>query len=745
MLKQIKLWFSAPVFEGDQEKTWRASLLHAAIVTCLLVVILVVVGNLVGGRTPMAVFIVDGIMLVVLALIRGVLMRGKVSLAGTLVIAFGIGLISLASAGLGTIRTPSTAFLILIIIIAGLSHGKTGLILSVVSSSLAVLGLILAENAGILPRPDMTVTTTQWISYTVAFGLTGMLTNFAYQSMQQALERAFVEMSERKQVEESLRLSEARLKEAERIAQLGHWELDISQNKLHWSDEIYRIFERPSTQTNVSYEDFLNVVHPDDRDVVDKTYAESLESKKPYKIEHRILLEDGRVKYVRELGETFFDAHGKAIRSIGTVQDITEQKRAEDQLRKLSRAVEAAPVSIVITDKYGRIEYANPFFSKITGYLLNDILGKNPKVLQSGLTPSDLYPQLWETILNGKNWEGEFVNKKKNGELYTELALISPVHATDGSITHFVGIKQDITQRRMAEEELKISEEKFAKAFRLSADVITITSVADGLIVEVNDSVKKVFGYTHDEAIGKTVSDLNIWPDPAQREQYITNLRRDGIVRDWEVQMRAKSGKLVDILLSGEIIDLQGDKYILGTLRDITERKRMESELERLATTDPLTGVHNRREFARLAEIELERARRYKHPTSAIMLDADHFKEINDTYGHAAGDRALVVLAQLLNKEVRASDLVARYGGEEFMLLLTETTITSAQGIAERIRRAVADMPVKLDDQTIRFTVSLGVTSSESVGQDLESLLKEADRLLYQAKQSGRNQVVSHG
>jgi diguanylate cyclase (GGDEF)-like protein len=144
-----------------------------------------------------------------------------------------------------------------------------------------------------------------------------------------------------------------------------------------------------------------------------------------------------------------------------------------------------------------------------------------------------------------------------------------------------------------------------------------------------------------------------------------------------------------------------------------------------------------------LAEIELERGHRYQQPTSLIMMDADYFKNVNDTYGHIAGDKVLVALAQLLTREIRSSDLVARYGGEEFMLLLPETPLEEAQGTAERIRRTVAETPVRVDDQTIRFTISLGVTSSESAGQDFESLLKEADQRLYQAKQSGRNRVVA--
>lgn len=182
-------------------------------------------------------------------------------------------------------------------------------------------------------------------------------------------------------------------------------------------------------------------------------------------------------------------------------------------------------------------------------------------------------------------------------------------------------------------------------------------------------------------------------------------------------------------------------QQLAGTITDITERKQLETELERLATTDPLTGALNRRQLIHLAEIELKRARRYGHPTSAIMLDVDHFKQINDTHGHTAGDKVLVELTQLLKRKARVSDLVTRYGGEEFMVVLPETTLTAAQEIAERIRHTVAETSFIIEGQTIRFTVSLGVTSSETVGQDFEALLKETDRLLYQAKQTGRNRV----
>ncbi|HXH72851.1 MAG TPA: sensor domain-containing diguanylate cyclase [Mariprofundaceae bacterium] len=136
--------------------------------------------------------------------------------------------------------------------------------------------------------------------------------------------------------EEELRHSAERLNQAQRIAHIGNWELDLVRNELYWSDEIYRIFEIEPDKFTASYEAFLNAVHPDDRDMVNKAYTDSLVSRKPYDIDHRLLLADGRVKYVHEHGETDIDEDGKAIRSRGTVQDITERKMMEEQVQFLA-------------------------------------------------------------------------------------------------------------------------------------------------------------------------------------------------------------------------------------------------------------------------------------------------------------------------------------------------------------------------------------------------------------------------
>ena len=172
------------------------------------------------------------------------------------------------------------------------------------------------------------------------------------------------------------------------------------------------------------------------------------------------------------------------------------------------------------------------------------------------------------------------------------------------------------------------------------------------------------------------------------------------------------------------------------------ENARLFGEVQRLATTDGLTGIYNRRHFFELAEHELSRARRYGHPVSAIMLDVDHFKQVNDTYGHAAGDQVLRAVAERCGDNIRDIDILGRYGGEEFAIILPATDLTVAQIAAERLRRCIADVPVPTDKGDLTVTISLGVASSAQDDEDVAALLNRADAAMYAAKQAGRNRVV---
>lgn len=175
--------------------------------------------------------------------------------------------------------------------------------------------------------------------------------------------------------------------------------------------------------------------------------------------------------------------------------------------------------------------------------------------------------------------------------------------------------------------------------------------------------------------------------------------------------------------------------------REVAERQAAQARLVELATTDSLTGLKNRRYFMETASQEFERARRYQTPLSLLMLDADHFKSINDRYGHPIGDEALKALAENGRRRLREIDLFARLGGEEFAILLPQTGFTAARAVAERVRQSIAEQSVATDWEPLHFTVSIGVASLDTRTVDLNDLLRQADAALYQAKENGRNRV----
>ncbi len=185
-----------------------------------------------------------------------------------------------------------------------------------------------------------------------------------------------------------------------------------------------------------------------------------------------------------------FDHQKRLIGRAVVVRDITKRKHAEEQLRQLSRAVEASPASIVITDPNGAIEYVNPKFTKVTGYTMQEALGKNPRILKTEYTPPEVHRQLWETLLLGNEWRGEFCNRKKSGEIYWEFASISPILDSTGKVTHYVAVKEDITERKQAEEALLLARDQALEASRLKSQLLAKVSH------ELRTPLGSILGYT---------------------------------------------------------------------------------------------------------------------------------------------------------------------------------------------------------------------------------------------------------
>ena len=387
---------------------------------------------------------------------------------------------------------------------------------------------------------------------------------------------SFVDITERKKAEEKLIQSERILYQAQSISNMGSWELDLVSNQLTWSDEIYNIFEKDKESYMPSYQNFMHHIHPDDRAFVDQAYKDSIENKKGYDIEHRLLMDDGRIKFVNERCETQYDEKGNPLISYGavlditvrkvsekalldaqkianlgyyefniqegywtssdilneilgldavsshsmedwfsilhpdtkqevsdylmhdvleqhglfnkeykvvrkndgavrwvhglgslvfndknelvtmhgTIQDITERKTKEEQITKLAQAVEQSPESIVISNMEAEIEYVNETFIQNSGYSRQEVIGQNPRILQSGNTPVETYNEMWDALTKGESWKGEFFNKRKDGTEYIEFMFISPLKQEDGSITHYVAVKEDITHKKAVAKEL---------------------------------------------------------------------------------------------------------------------------------------------------------------------------------------------------------------------------------------------------------------------------------------------------
>jgi len=266
----------------------------------------------------------------------------------------------------------------------------------------------------------------------------------------------------------------------------------------------------------------------------------------------------------------------------------------------------------------------------------------------------------------------------------------------------------------------------------------------DGRYLYANRALSELLQCPPYQLIGQRDEDL--FPDMAVasfRQLDAEALQTDSKVEGLET-LRLKNGEercywSVKVPLHGD----NGETYaLLGMSTDITERKRLEDELRRFATTDDLTRLNNRRYFLERAEGILNRSRRYNEPLALLMCDIDFFKHINDTFGHAAGDRALCRVADLIRSSLRDSDLAGRLGGEEFAILLVQTSLENAHDVADRLRRAIEGCPVLLDEgQPIPLTISIGIATPAYPMETLATLLQHADQALYAAKRAGRNRV----
>ncbi|HCS23956.1 MAG TPA: sensor domain-containing diguanylate cyclase [Alphaproteobacteria bacterium] len=266
-------------------------------------------------------------------------------------------------------------------------------------------------------------------------------------------------------------------------------------------------------------------------------------------------------------------------------------------------------------------------------------------------------------------------------------------------------------------------------------------------IVFFNEGAERIFGYAANEITGQKLDTLLPERFHIQHDMMIHEFGHADVAvkhaedRHRQIYGRRKSGE--EFVASASIFDLsRGDQKFYGAVvRDISKNRKTEEELLRLAATDPLTGAFNRREFTAIAAREALRANRYHHPLSILMFDLDHFKRLNDTYGHGAGDKALQRFTMICTNALRNVDVFGRWGGEEFVALLPETDIQGATVIGERLRRLTADNLLTYNDHKINFTVSIGIAEFKDGETAIDGVLGRADSAVYDAKKAGRDRI----
>ncbi len=458
---------------------------------------------------------------------------------------------------------------------------------------------------------------------------------------------------------------------------------------------------------------------------------------------------NGKVFPVEVLLTTISNQEGKRV--IHTIwRDITDRKAAEKSRQKeketVSTILESTPHGITLIDKHNKYLYVNPYFTEITGYTIKDIPTRDDwfKKVYPGKKDRKKASEAWGKDSNNmcKEKNREFKIKCKNGQ--SKHIEFRSTFLKDRKLS----VLTDVTQRRESEAALKESEERLKAILFATPDPMAIYD-NQGYTEYINPAFVELFGWSLDELKGKRIHFV------AEDQKQITfektkELFDFGHKVQFETKRLTKNGISIDVIISASgIKNLNGEiSKIIVILKDNTEQKQAKKELKLLnlklkheATHDPLTGALNRRAILDILSKELMRTKRRNTKLSIGLCDIDHFKHINDKYGHQVGDDALCSFVKVMHNTLRPYDLLGRYGGEEFLLVMPDSTVSAEQGVYERLRTKIADHQLATRSGGVSITVSIGITSSNG-DETADAMIAKADAALYRAKGNGRNQLV---
>ncbi len=426
--------------------------------------------------------------------------------------------------------------------------------------------------------------------------------------------------------------------------------------------------------------------------------------------------------------------------------EVAERRRTEERLRESEERYrvmyEAAPLAFVMWDVNTLITGWNRQAEEMFGWTREEVLGRSFFEFMVPESERLAVRQMVDAVIERRVLQVHSINWNftKNGRQIRCEWNNALLRDGQARITGVIGLAADITDKMRTEEILKSR----VTAIEAAAEAVMITN-RGGIIDYVNPAFTQITGYEFNEAVGKTPAFLKSGQQDADFYRDFWRAIRSGKAWRGELVNRRKDGSFyTEFMAVSPVADEQnGIVGFVAVKHDVSDRKMLEDELRRLATTDVLTGAANRRSLLERGEQEFSRARRAGHPLTLLMVDVDHFKSINDSYGHSAGDSALQTLVALCRGGLRDADVIGRLGGEEFVLILPDTNEEGAAEVAERLRRRIKEALLSTDGgQVFALTISIGVAELLGVDESIEDTLKRADSALYRAKSAGRDRVV---
>jgi PAS domain S-box-containing protein len=383
----------------------------------------------------------------------------------------------------------------------------------------------------------------------------------------------------RKQVEETLRQKKQELSEAQRIAQLGSWQWDADSDAFTCSSALYTLIGLDPTLPTFPFKAQSEFFSPESWLQLCQSAEKALQTGESYELELEGHGPYGAKVWVSARGEAVRDASGLIYKLRGTVQDITEHKKAEEMRFRHAAIVESSEDGIISKDPDGFILTWNLGAQRIFGFSGAEIIGRPITML----VPSHLREE--EQTLSRRVRDGERIERfetdrvTKEGKVINISLTISAIRDSIGRIVGFSEIARNITERKRVEEELKKSEEKFSKAFRHSPLAITLTSAKTHRYIDVNDTYVRLTGFQREEVIGRSALDLDLWVNPADRESLVERLLSQGSIHDVEYRFCTKDKRTIVGLASAELVEIQGELYVLGVIADVTDRVQAEQAL----------------------------------------------------------------------------------------------------------------------------------------------------------------------